>query len=161
GQAAAERELAFRLGVDPYTDFTPLRNGLEDVAHAATAGGLTVNAAIALIPGGVGVAVSATSASADFANSIASKTSADLIGLVPKKLTALGVDAPTIDKFVSNQSYTPADLYAIASALESLGATNSAAFILCAATAQSADVAKFNRYRAELLFRDSAHIGTI
>ena len=43
-----------------------------------TAGGLTVSAAIMAIPGGAGVAVSATATSADFAASIASKTAADI-----------------------------------------------------------------------------------
>jgi len=161
GQTAAERELAFRLGVDPYTDFTPLRKGLDDVARAMTAGGLTVTAAIAVIPGGAGVAVSATSASADFAHSMASKTAADIAALVRAKLKALGVDAATIDAFVDNRSYSPADLFAIADALETLHAANSAAFVAAAAAAESADVAKFNRYRAELLAADSAQLGNL
>ena len=46
----AARELAFELKVDPYTDFTPLRDGLADVARAMAAGDLSVTAAISAIP---------------------------------------------------------------------------------------------------------------
>ena len=49
----------------------------------------------------------------------------------------------------------------MAEALEKLGATNVNAFIANSATAGSFDVAKFNRYRAELLVRDSARLGTL
>ena len=49
------RELAVSLGVDPYTNFPPLAQKLTDVASATAAGGLTVKAALAFIPGGVAV----------------------------------------------------------------------------------------------------------
>ena len=51
----ARRELAVSLGVDPYTNFPPLAQKLTDVASATAAGGLTVKAALAVIPGGAAV----------------------------------------------------------------------------------------------------------
>lgn len=161
GHTAAVRELAFRLGVDPYTDFKPLRDALNDMGNAMAAGGLSVSAAIMAIPGGAGVAVSATATSADFANSIASKTSSDIAEMVRTKLKAMGVDDTTCQAFIDNKSYSPADLYAIAEALEKLGAGNSQAFIARAAAAESVDVAKFNRYRAEFLAENSDHVGKL
>lgn len=161
GVTKAERDLANQLGVDPYTDFTPLRKGLEDVAHAIAAGDLTVTAAISAIPGGAGIAVGATSTASTVAASIADKTSTEIGVLVTKKLQGQGVDDATIKTFVENTLYTPADEYAIADALETLHAGNSAAFITRANAAGSADVAKFTRYRAELLAKDSAQLGTL
>lgn len=159
GQTAAERELAFRLGVDPYTDFTPLRNGLHEVSRVMSAGNITVSAATMAIPGGAGMAVGAAQTSADFANSVASKTAADIAEIVRTQLTALGVSNTTIDAFIKNQAYTPQDLFAIAESLTELKAANTEAFVARAAAAESADVAKFMVYRADLLAQDSGKLG--
>jgi len=161
GITAAERELAFRLGVDPYSDFTPLRDGLHEVARVMAAGNISVTAAIMVIPGGAGVAVSATATGADFASSISSNTASEIAEAVTKKLQAMGVDKATIDTFVGNTAYSPVDQYAIVLALETLGASNPTAFVARAAAADSADVAKFNRYRAELMALNSGHLGTL
>ena len=161
GITAAERELAFRLQVDPYTDFTPLRNGLNDVAKASAAGGLSVTAAISAIPGGAGIAVYASSTGADFTNSLGGKTSDEIFALVSQKLDKLGVDKATVTKFAANKFYSPNDEFAIADALEKLDAANSASFVSIAAAADSFDVAKFHRYRAELLLRENARLGTL
>ncbi|MFM9863054.1 MAG: hypothetical protein ACKVRO_05560 [Micropepsaceae bacterium] len=161
GVSKATRELAFELKVDPYTDFTPLRDGLADVARAMAAGDLSITAAISAIPGGAGVAVSATSTASTLANPIRDKSSAEIAALVTTKLKPLGVDEDVIDEFVRNKSFSPADTYAIAEALEGLKARNSEAFIRRAANADSADLAKFHRARAELIARHSTQLGTL
>lgn len=161
GVSKAARELAFELKVDPYTDFTPLRDGLADVARAMAAGDLSVTAAISAIPGGAGVAVSATSTASTLANPIRDKSSAEIASLVEEKLKPLDVDEDVIQAFVENKAFSPADTYAIAEALVALGARNSDAFVRRAAAADSADLAKFHRYRAELLARHSAQVGTL
>ena len=161
GVSKATRELAFELKVDPYTDFTPLRDGLSDVARAMAAGDLSITAAISAIPGGAGIAVSASSTASTLANPIRDKSSAEIAALVTKKLEPLGVDEEVIDAFVQNKSFSPADTYAIAEALETLKARNSEAFVRRAANADSADLAKFHRYRAELLAKHSAQLGTL
>ena len=161
GVTKAERELAQQLRVDPYTDFTPLRKGLEDVAQVIAAGDLTVTGAISAIPGGAGIAVGATSTASDVANSIYTKTSREIAEIVTKKIQGLGVDEATTKAFVENYFYSPADQFAIAEALENLHAANPAAFIARATAAGSFDVAKFTRYRAELLAKDSPKLGTL
>lgn len=161
GVSKATRELAFELKVDPYTDFTPLRDGLADVARAMAAGDLSITAAISAIPGGAGVAVSATSTASTLANPIRDKSSAEIAAIVTAKLEPLNVDEEVIDSFVRNKAFSPADTYAIAEALESLKARNSEAFIRRAAAADSADLAKFHRYRAELIAKHSAQLGTL
>ena len=161
GVKKAMRALAFKLKVDPYTDFTPLREGLEDVARVMAAGDISVSAAISAIPGGAGIAVSATSRASGLSNPIRDKSSAEIVAIVTTKLKALDVPDATIESFVKNTSYSPGDEYAIAEALETLKADNSAAFVQRAALADSADLAKFHRYRAELLAKQSARLGGI
>jgi len=161
GITKAERDLAADLNVDPYTDFSPLRNGLEDVAHAIAAGDLTVTGALSAIPGGAGIAVGATSTASTVAASIKDKTSTEIAALVVKKLQGMGVDETTIKAFIENTNYTPADQYAISDSLEKLGAANATAYIARANAATTADVAKFMRYRAELLTMDTGKLGTL
>ena len=155
------RELAFELKVDPYTDFTPLRDGLEDIARVMAAGDISVSAATSVIPGGAGIAVSASSRASGLANPIRDKSSAEIDAIVMSKLKTLDVDDPTIESFLKNTSYSPGDQFAIAESLETLKAGNSTAYILRAAQADSADVAKFHRYRAELMAKQSARLGTL
>ncbi len=161
GVSKAMRELAFELKVDPYTDFTPLRDGLADVARAMAAGDLSVTAAISAIPGGAGIAVSASSTASTLAEPIRDKSSAEIAALVEAKLKPLDIDEDVIEAFVKNKAFSPADTYAIAEALEALKARNAEAFVRRAANADSADLAKFHRYRAELLAKHSAQVGQL
>ena len=161
GITKVERDLALTLKVDPYSDFLPLRSGLEDVARVTTAGSLPVTAGIAMMSGGAGIAASSASTASQISSVVYSHTARELAEIVTKKLRGLGVGAAITKKFADNAFYSPADEYAIAEALEGLHAANSAAFIENAAAAYSFDVAKFNRTRAELLARDSARLGTL
>jgi hypothetical protein len=161
GVKKAMRELAFELKVDPYTDFTPLHQGLVDMARVMAAGNLSVSAAISAIPGGAGIAVSASSTASNLANPIRDKSSAEIAELVTQQLKTLKVADDVIVQFVNNTAYSPGDLYAISQALTKLAATNADAFVRRAATVQSDDAAKFNRYRAELLAEKSAKLGTL
>ncbi|MBI3678443.1 MAG: hypothetical protein HY243_17680 [Proteobacteria bacterium] len=161
GITKAERDLAVTLGVDPYSDFLPLRNGLRSVARVMAAGDISVSAALSAIPGGAGIAVSASSTASALNSSVYSKTSDEIAAEVTKKLAALGVEQATIQMFVGNHVYTPADQFAVADALEKLGADNSEAFVSRSAAAADADVAKLYRYRAELLAKESSRLGSI
>jgi hypothetical protein len=161
GVTKVERELALKLGVDPYTDFKPLRSELEDVAQVTTAGSLPVTAGIATISGGAGLAVSGASTASQISAVVYTHTSRELLEIVTATLKGLNVDAVTTKKFVDNVFYSPADEYAIAEALKAVGAANATVFIDNAAKAVSFDVAKFTRYRAELLARESVNLGTL
>jgi hypothetical protein len=161
GLTAAERDLAVRLGVDPYSDFVPLRNGLREVARVMALGSISVDAALSAIPGGAGIAVSATSTASALNSSVYSKTSSEIAAEVDSKLTALGVDKNTVQLFINNHAYTPADQYAVAGALQQLGASNSDVFLSRAAKANNPDTAKAYRYRAELLAKESKRLGSI
>jgi len=161
GVTKVERELAFQLKVDPYSDYSPLRAGLKDVAQVTALGSLPVTAGISFISGGAGLAASSASTASNVQAMVYSRTAREVYEAVAKKLAARSVDAATIQKFVGNRFYSPADEIAMADALEGLGATNANAFVANAATAASFDVAKFHRYRAELLARDSMKLGNL
>lgn len=154
GITSAERELAYQLGVDPYSDFIPLRNGLTDVAHVSVAGGFSISTAISAIPGGAGIVASYSSRGASYSSATQGMSSGAITNQVKEKLLALGVEEDTALRFTDNMSFSPNDLYAIATALEKLDVENSEGYIALAADSESYDVAKFHRHRAELLASD-------
>jgi hypothetical protein len=158
----ARRELAVSLGVDPYTNFPPLAQKLTDVASATAAGGLTVKAALAVIPGGAAVmAVSGVSSIESVSETLRDKTSAQIAQEVKATLLRLGVTPDAIARFETNQAYTPTDLLLISRALARLSANNTQAFIGRAAAANSRSVGFFERRRAELLAERGRELGGI
>jgi hypothetical protein len=157
----ARRALAVALGVDPYTDFQPLATELTAVASAMAAGGITVKAALTVIPGGVTMVVSAVSTAQSLGDTLRDKTSAQIVQEVKSRLQQLGVHPHTIARFVGNRAYTPADMLAISRALGRLRANNTQAFINRAADASTREIAFFQRSRAELLAARSSELGGI
>ena len=55
GEAKQKRLIATGLGVDPYTDFKPLADRLDELAGAAAVGNLAVSGAFMAVPGAAGV----------------------------------------------------------------------------------------------------------
>jgi hypothetical protein len=158
----ARRELAVGLGVDPYTNFPPLAQKLTDVASATAAGGLSIKAALAIIPGGAAViAVSSVSTIQSVSDTLRDKTSAQIAQEVKATLLRLDVPPDTVARFVANRAYTPADLLLTSTALARLNADNTQAFIDRAAEANSRSVAFFERRRAELLSERDQELGGI
>jgi hypothetical protein len=159
GVSDTQRQLAVELGVDPYTDFPPLAERLKQMASAMAGGGLPVKAGLALIPGGVGIAVSSVSSVDSAKDSLRTKTAAQLIAETHSILQSLSVPDESIERLVENRNYTPADLIIMARALAKLGATNSAAFVDDAAKAATRDFAFYERRLAELMAARSAQLG--
>jgi hypothetical protein len=158
----ARRELAVSLGVDPYTNFPPLAQKLTDVASATAAGGLSVKAALAVIPGGVAViAVSSVATIQSVSDTLRDKTSAQIVQEVKSTLLQLNVAPDTVARFVTNRAFTPADLLMTSRALARLNANNTQAFIDRAAATTSRSVAFFERRRAELLSERSRELGGV
>jgi hypothetical protein len=158
----ARRKLAVSLGVDPYTNFPPLAQKLTDVASAAAAGGLTVKAALAVIPGGAAVmAVSGVSTIEGASETLRDKTSAQIAQEVKATLQRLSVPPNTISRFVTNTAYTPTDLLLTSRALARLNASNAQVFINRAAATNSRSVGFFERRRAELLAERGQELGGI
>ena len=161
GISDTQRQLAVELDVDPYTDFPPLAQRLREMAGAMAAGGLPVKAGLALVPGGVGIAVSSVATVNSAKDALRDKTAAQVIAEVRSILLSLDVPAETTSRLVENRNFTPADLLIMALALKQLGADNTAAFIEHAADASSRNTAFYQRRRAQILAARSTELGGI
>ena len=161
GVSDTQRQLAVELDVDPYTDFPPLAQRLKEMAGAMAAGGLPVRAGLALVPGGVGIAVSSVATVNSAKDTLRDKTAAQVIAEARSILLSLEVPEETTSRLVENRNFTPADLVIMALALKQLGAQNTTAFIESAANAGSRNTAFYQRRRAQLLAARSAELGDI
>lgn len=152
GVSSAKRQLAAELGVDPYTDFRPLSEKLDDVATTIALGGLAPKAAFSAMGGGAGAALSYSNSAEGVRALVRDKTPAQLDELNRQRLRAMGVSDRTVQKFLENDFYTPADRTRLADALTRLGQVkNRAIFVDRAADAQSRDLAYFLVRRAEMI----------
>ncbi len=159
GVSDAQRQLAIQLNVDPYTDFAPLQNRLQEMARVMTGGQITVKAGLAAVTGGVAMGVSAATSLEDAKDTLRDKTAAQVIAEVRATLTSLGVPEQTTNRLVENKNYTPAFLLVMSRALAQLKAQNTAAFVERAADANSYGVAYFHWRRIDLIAARSAELG--
>jgi hypothetical protein len=151
GADQKRRELAAKLGVDPYTDFEPLQVRMQKLSQAAATGGLIVQGAMAVIPGAVGIIVSNAGTSSRVADSLRDKTAAQLMDLNREKMVAMGLDRPTADALLQNRSYTPLDMTSMVSSLEVVPVPGRAEFMRRAVSVNRREAAVFNRRYTEMV----------
>ncbi|WP_210208515.1 hypothetical protein, partial [Rhodoplanes roseus] len=152
GVSAARRQLAQRLRVDPYTDFKPLADALNEAARVIALGNLSVSGAFMAIPGAAGMAVSGSKTGQDLGQLALDKAPSELRDLNRASLTAMGVPVPITAAFLDNTVFTPTDQTVIVTALARMkGVKNQHIFVARAAQAGSRDLAFFFRRRAELI----------
>ncbi len=161
GTSAARRELGVELGVDPYTDFPPLSQKLDEIARASALGGLSVKAALSVVPGVGGIAVSSSATADSLKETLRDKTSAQIAQQVKAALQKLKVTAKSSTRLVENRLYTPADLLLLSTALTQLKAGSTELFVSRASQASTRDVAIFQRDRAVMLAAKSSELGGI
>ncbi len=162
GEDKQKRQLAAELGVDPYTDFKPLANRLDELAGAAAVGNLAVSGAVMAVPGVAGVVVSNALTASSMPDLVADYSSAQLMDMNRDKLARLGVDRAVADSLFANPYYTPVDATAITEALTKLGGIeNIGAMLAHAAAADSRATAYFVRRRIELTAVWQGRRGTI
>jgi hypothetical protein len=159
GIDSARRQLAVQLGVDPYSDYAPLASKLTEVARASALGNLSVKALLMVVPGGAGIAVSSASTVDTIRNTLAEKTSTQVVEIVLGMLARQKVPAAIAQRLVDNRFYTPADLLVMAHALKKLRAGNTALFVARAAEAAGREEAFFQRTRAVLLTQQASALG--
>ncbi len=161
GVSDTQRQLAVELGVDPYSDFPPLAERLKQMAGAMAGGGLPVRAGLALIPGGVGIAVSSVSSVDKAKDTLRDKSAAQILTEVRAILQSLDVADDSINRLVNNRNYTPADLIIMSRSLAQIHAQNTEVFIDSAIPANTRDAAYYQRRRAEMLAARSGELGGI
>jgi hypothetical protein len=156
--SSAKRQIAYKLGVDPYTDFKPLADALTDMARVTALGDLTVSGAFMAIPGGAGMVVSYSKTAQEVGQMVLDKTPSELRDANRAKLSAMGVPGPVISAFLDNASYTPMDQAVIVAALVKInGVANRDLFVRRASQAPSRDLF-FTRTRAEFLADQNSRV---
>jgi len=151
GEAKEKRALAAEVGVDPYTDFKPLADRLDQLAGASVAGNLAVSGAMIAVPGAAGLAVSNASTANSLRGMAADYSSAQLMDINRAKLARLQVALGVAGQLFANPYYTPLDVSAMADALGKLGpVANLSAMVSAAGSADSRAAAYFVRRRIEL-----------
>lgn len=159
GISDAQRQVAFELGVDPYTDFPPLAERMKQMSRAMAGGQLTVKAGLMAVTGGIGIGISAASNVEGAKETLRDKTAAQVIVEVKTILIALQVPDDRLNRLVENRNYTPADLLIMARALAEIRAQNTSEYVDVAAEASTRVAAYFNRRRAELLAERNSELG--
>ena len=130
GFAKAKRDVALKLGVDPYSSNETLQRELNGVSWAAYAGKMTFTIATAPVGGGAGLALTATGVTGTFEQAIRDQSPGDLRLASLQRLLAMGVSRADADTFLNNTAFSPSVQTALVLHLAALkGVANRASFI--------------------------------
>ncbi len=140
GVNKAKRRIAKQVGADPYTTNPVLAKQLDDLARAATAGGVSLDVALAAATAGVATAISAT---ATVSNLVWDKSPEDIRSIHEGKLAAMGVGADTVRAFVTNRWFTPTLSVPFVENLGQIPARGRVAIVALASTVASEGEARF------------------
>ena len=162
GVSTQKRQLAIKLGVDPYTDFDPLSTKLDQMALIQAAGAYPVSGGLLL--SGIDFSNASTNklGNMPIGDIVRDYTIAQILDLNRQRLSAMDVETTAIDALLTNKNYTPLDVTAMVAALDSMKTVEARSiFVARAAFANQKDVAYFMRRRAELLADYQAKTGAL
>jgi hypothetical protein len=146
-----KREYAYDLGVDVYSRNEVLQDRLNEISWVGWAGGLTVSAAMAAVPGGAGIAMTAIGTTRLTREIFKNQPPADLRRTNTEKLTAMGIDPSTVEMFINGSIFSPREQTILVSALEEMrGVSDRDRFVQLAALTNNADMARFRQRQSEM-----------
>ncbi|MCG3145507.1 MAG: hypothetical protein HONDAALG_03118 [Gammaproteobacteria bacterium] len=149
GFSKTKREYAYEFGVDVYSRNPVLQKQLDAVAEAAFAGNIAAKAAMMMVPGGAGIALSVTSGAATLNEAFRDLPPAELRKRNREKLAAMGVNADIAELYIENAVFTPREQTLIVEALDRMPETeNRGAYIRHAVLTDNADLAYFRPRQA-------------
>lgn len=149
GFSKTKREYAYEFGVDVYSRNPILQKQLDAVAQAAFAGSIAAKAAMMMIPGGAGVALSVTSSTATLNEAFRDLPPVELRKRNREKLAAMGVNADVAELYIENAVFTPREQTLIVEALDRMPETeNRGAYVRHAVLTDNADLAYFRQRQA-------------
>ena len=149
GFDAAKRKFAFKFNIDPYTSFPPVKERLDEIAWAGTAGNLTVSAAFQGIPAPAKGAVTVTKAAHGLPKYLLDNTPADLKKSNARKLSQMGVHASLAEAFLEHPKFSPTQKTMLVNALANVGISNREIFIQRAVLVQTEEMAYILRRWAQ------------
>ena len=162
GVPALARQYAAQFGVDPYTTNPLMQKRLQEMASAGAAGNITATALSALIPGGVGIAVSAAGTSATLNNIDLTASPATIAQQNQTQLAALGVSSGNASFFIGNTVFTPTQQSRIVAALSAMqNVQNTGAFVGFLGTTNDPDVAQFRQRMAQMYAGYNANVAPL
>ncbi|KHK02439.1 hypothetical protein [Desulfovibrio sp. TomC] len=151
GVPALARQYAKQFGVDPYTANPLVQARLTAMARAGAAGNITGTALSALIPGGVGIAVSAAGTTATLNNIDLTASPVTIAQQNQTQLINMGVAPDAAAAFVENQIFTPTGQTRVTAALANMPLVqDKTAFVNFLAGTSDPDVALFRQRMAEM-----------
>jgi len=146
-----KREYACDLGVDVYSRNEVLQDRLNEISWVGFAGGLTVSAAMAAVPGGAGIAMTAIGTTRLSREIFKTQPPADLRRANTEKLKAMGIDPSTVEMFINESIFSPREQTLLVSALDEMkGVSDRDRFVQLAALTNNADMALFRQRQAEM-----------
>jgi len=152
GAAKQRRLIAYNYGVDPYSQFPPLKQKLDQMSNAAAAGGLVVTGAFIAIPGAAGTIISNVSTAGTLNDMVRDYSAAQLLDMNRKSLLKMGVSPAIVEALLANPNYTPTDMTAMTGVLSGMGKLrNLDALLSLASQVANRDDAEFMRWRIELM----------
>ena len=153
GYNKAKRELAFRLGVDPYSSNPYLQEELGDLAWANFAGGANIDVAIsAATIGGVGATVSAINDGAATGGVFLTKSLTSLTNLNSKYLATMVLEGTAADPFLFHAKYSVTQQTLLVLAMGAMeDVPGRANFIGLASSATNEDQTRFFQRTAEIM----------
>jgi hypothetical protein len=130
GFSKAKRDVALKLGVDPYSSNEAFQRELNGVSWAAYAGKMTFTIATAPVGGGAGMALTAAGVTTTFEQALRDQSPSDLRLGNLKRLLAMEVSRSAADSFLNNPAFSPSVQTALVLHLAALdGAANRDSFI--------------------------------
>jgi hypothetical protein len=162
GFSHTKREYAKQFGVDPYSTNPVLQEKLNALANAGYAGSITGSALQALIPGGVGVAVSGVGGTALLGDIDLSVPPAELRKGNRESLIRAGIPEATARMFINNDQFTPTQQTVIARSVASMADTDGKEeFVEFVAGTADQDVALFRQRMSQMYAAIDAKAGKL
>ena len=146
-----KRDYAYDLGVDVYSRNEVLQDRLNEIAWVGFAGGLTVSAAMAAVPGGAGIAMTAIGTTRLTREIFKNQPPSDLRRTNTEKLKAMGIEPSTVEMFINESIFSPREQTILVSALDEMrGVSDRERFVQLAALTNNADMALFRQRQSEM-----------
>lgn len=131
GVNKARRQIAAKLGIDPYTRSPLIAEKLESLAWASVAGGISVDIALSAVPGELRDALSFSKQVDELAWS---QPPADIRRLLETRLRARGHDGRLARGMLRNRAFTPTQQVEFVALLEKLDVRSGEALVIEIAT---------------------------
>jgi hypothetical protein len=120
GFATAKRKFAFKLGVNPYSQYQPLQDALSEVSWTAVGGGLTVTVAFSAVANTAGSVLSGTSFANTARQAVRDNSPRKLQNMNFDSLQAMGVSEDLAEAQLNNLKYDPEAETRLVTALASM-----------------------------------------